>query len=58
MHDFLTRGFKAFHSMKGAREFLSTIDERERALSGRWLAGEVVMGGGLDPSAGRFPKSG
>jgi hypothetical protein len=39
MHDFLTRGFKAFQSMRGAQEFISIIDERERGLSARLLAG-------------------
>lgn len=39
MHDFLTRGFKAFQSMRGAKEFISVIDERERGLSAQILAG-------------------
>lgn len=39
MHDFLTRGFKAFQSMRGAKEFISLIDERERTLSAQLLAG-------------------
>jgi hypothetical protein len=40
MHDFLTRGFKAFQSMRGANEFISLINERERSLSARLLAGQ------------------
>ena len=32
LHDFLERGFLAFRKMKGATEFLATIDRRERAL--------------------------
>jgi hypothetical protein len=38
MHDFLTRGFKAFQSMRGAGEFIALIDERERSLSAQLLA--------------------
>jgi hypothetical protein len=40
MHDFLTRGFKAFQSMRGAGEFIAKIDERERSLSDQLLAGQ------------------
>jgi hypothetical protein len=32
LHDFLERGFLAFRKMRGATEFLATIDRRERAL--------------------------
>jgi hypothetical protein len=32
LHDFLERGFHAFRKMRGATEFLATIDRRERAL--------------------------
>ena len=32
LHDFLERGFAAFHRMHGAEEFLATIDARETAL--------------------------
>jgi hypothetical protein len=32
MHDFLSRGFKAFQSMRGAKQFLVLIETRERAL--------------------------
>jgi hypothetical protein len=42
MHDFLTRGFKAFQSMRGAQDFIAKIDERERALSDRILGGEGI----------------
>ena len=40
MHDFLTRGFKAFQSMRGAKEFIAIVDERERTLSARIFSGE------------------
>ena len=42
IHDFLTRGFKAFQSMRGAKEFISLIDERERSLSAQLLAGGEI----------------
>jgi len=32
LHDFLDRGFKAFRKMRGAGEFLATIDRREREI--------------------------
>jgi len=32
LQDFLERGYEGFRAMDGAREFLETIDERERAL--------------------------
>jgi hypothetical protein len=40
LHDFLERGFDAFHRMGGADEFLATIDRRERALFERIFAGD------------------
>jgi hypothetical protein len=40
LHDFLERGFDAFHRMDGATEFLATIDRRERALFDRIFAGD------------------
>jgi hypothetical protein len=40
LHDFLERGFDAFHRMRGAETFLATIDTRERALFDRIFAGE------------------
>jgi hypothetical protein len=40
LHDFLERGFDAFHRMEGADEFLATIDRRERALFDRIFAGD------------------
>ena len=40
LHDFLERGFEAFHKMHGAEHFLATIDARERALFDRIFAGE------------------
>jgi hypothetical protein len=42
VHDFLERGFVAFHKMGDATEFLATIDARERALMEELLAGETV----------------
>jgi len=42
LHDFLERGFAAFHKMHGAGEFLATIDRRERALMEAILAGEAA----------------
>ncbi len=38
LHDFLERGFRAFHRMGGAEEFLATIDDRESAIH-RAIAG-------------------
>ena len=40
LHDFLERGFEAFHQMHGAEYFLATIDARERALFDRIFTGE------------------
>ena len=40
LHDFLERGFLAFRKMNGAREFLATIDRRERGLMAALYAGE------------------
>jgi hypothetical protein len=40
LHDFLERGFDAFHRMHGADDFLATIDRRERALFDRIFAGD------------------
>jgi hypothetical protein len=42
LHDFLERGFAAFHQMGEATEFLATIDTRERALMEAMLAGETA----------------
>jgi len=42
VHDFLERGFVAFHKMGDATEFLATIDARERALMEELLAGDTV----------------
>lgn len=42
LHDFLERGFAAFRTMRGAREFLATIDARERELMEALLAGKAV----------------
>lgn len=43
LHDFLDRGFTAFHRMGGAEDFLATIDARERAIHQR------IAGGANDP---------
>jgi hypothetical protein len=40
LHDFLERGFAAFRNMRGATEFLATIDRRERALMDAIFAGD------------------
>jgi hypothetical protein len=40
LHDFLERGFAAFRKMKGAGEFLATIDRRERELLAALYSGE------------------
>jgi hypothetical protein len=41
LQDFLERGFFAFRKMGSAREFLATIDSRERALMDAIFAGET-----------------
>lgn len=40
LHDFLERGFAAFRKMRGAADFLATIDRRERDLMEQILAGD------------------
>ena len=40
LQDFLERGFQAFRRMKGAREFLATIDTRETRISNAIFAGD------------------
>lgn len=42
LHDFLERGFDAFHRMRGAERFLATIAERETALVERIFAGDTA----------------
>lgn len=42
LHDFLERGFAAFHKMHGAAEFLATIDRRERELMNALFAGKTL----------------
>jgi len=42
LHDFLERGFAAFHRMNGAGEFLATIDRRERELMDALFAGKTL----------------
>jgi hypothetical protein len=37
LHRFLSQGFDIFKAMGGAREFLKTIEDRERALIDQWL---------------------
>jgi len=52
LQDFLERGFAAFRKMRGATEFLSTIDRRERALMERIFAGDdAPFGDPLEPLA-------
>lgn len=43
LQDFLERGFAAFRSMKGAREFLATVDERETHIH------QAIVDGSSDP---------
>jgi hypothetical protein len=51
LQKFLESGFDAFKAMKGASGFLSTIEQRERALVDRLFADEPV-------AAGEFPAAG
>lgn len=39
LHDFMERGFDAFHAMRGAEEFLRTVIGRERAIVERIRSG-------------------
>jgi len=41
LQGFLERGFNAFRQMRGAREFLATIAERETAIVERLFAGDA-----------------
>lgn len=41
LHHFLNRGFHAFAGMRGAQEFLATIERRERVINTRLWAGEA-----------------
>ncbi|MEG2154707.1 MAG: hypothetical protein RRY41_07010 [Burkholderiaceae bacterium] len=41
LHGFLEKGFDAFSTMKGAKDFLATITHRETVLIDRIYAGEV-----------------
>jgi len=43
LHDFLERGFAAFHKMNGADDFLATIETRETAIL------EAIAAGAKDP---------
>lgn len=43
LQDFLERGFAAFRGMRGANEFLSTIERRETRIH------EAIVGGAVDP---------
>jgi hypothetical protein len=45
LQDFLERGFAAFRTMHGARDFLATIQERETHIM------EAIVGGSSDPFA-------
>lgn len=40
LHHFLQRGFDAFAGMRGAREFLATIERRETEINRRLFAGD------------------
>jgi hypothetical protein len=40
LHAFLERGFQAFRHMRGASEFLATIDRRERRILARLFGGD------------------
>lgn len=42
LQEFLERGFAAFQKMRGAAEFLATIDQRERALMDAIFAGDTA----------------
>jgi hypothetical protein len=44
LQHFLESGFDAFGAMGGAKEFLRTIEERERALAARLFAGDAGPG--------------
>jgi hypothetical protein len=41
LHHFLQRGFDAFAGMRGASEFLATVERRESAINCRLFAGEA-----------------
>lgn len=41
LHEFLERGFRAFRIMRGADEFLQTIDRRERQINAQLFAGRA-----------------
>jgi len=43
LHDFLVRGFRAFHHMHGADEFLATIAARETELNASLFAGSLLQ---------------
>lgn len=61
LHDFLERGFDAFHRMRGADHFLATIAERETALVDRIFAGDTAPFAdplALGPEAGPDFRSG
>ena len=40
LHDFLVRGFRAFRQMRGAADFLATVEARERRINERLYAGD------------------
>jgi hypothetical protein len=40
LHHFLSRGFESFAGMRGAREFLATIERRETEVNRRLFAGD------------------
>jgi hypothetical protein len=51
LHDFLERGFNAFHRMGGAQTFLATIEKRETALL------DAIMSGSNEPFPDPFVDS-
>jgi hypothetical protein len=51
LQDFLERGFTAFHRMRGATEFLATIDARESRIYA------AIVGGSNDPFPDPWPRS-
>jgi hypothetical protein len=40
LHEFLARGFEAFRDMRGAEEFLATIEARESRINAQLFAGD------------------
>lgn len=51
LQGFLERGFDTFRDMRGAKEFLDTVANRERELAARLFAGGHVADGTATPAA-------